>query len=514
MPFYKGATMPMSAIGRSQQLRRQQVNDPVSIAEALHADGFSPEEIADATGIPLEQLGLDPSAEPGMAPNLDPTSPDSFGVMQDDMADDESSPWDKSPWSTDEESEQTPLTVEQGIDQQIDPLGTKAAQLAEDAMPTPRPTVSVLEGGAGKRLAEEVAKQQAAQPEPPPPDTARIASLLTEGAAGGVPFDKASTENPDPSIVDVLKGAGEKVGGKVKDIFSAIMSPSDAAAQAMMSAGLGMMGAQGTYGSTMSAIGQGGAEGIKTYQTAKRREDVAKAKADQLKSLEKRADENIKLKREELAGKTSAQASKDADAKEKRLAAKLTQLRMLAAQGNTAEARDIFSKDPELQEYLHRKDLAFDRGSSWIKGGAGSDGPPKSMDGWRARIFDDMRNGRPVSEHDVEVFLEGQNDNATREAFQAMIRLQETRDGQKLFRNMTHEQVLQWVVDKAEMFRKAESAGKRNAYGITGGPAAAPAPAPGGFDVRGLRDGGATAAPPKKDVNELLGNYKRASGGS
>lgn len=495
--------------GAAQAMRRGGIRDEEQIAERLLASGVDPREVSQITGL---DLGLD-DAE-GMDPGIDTNAPDSFGgmpaddpedtfgVMQDDEGD-EPGPFDPSIFE-EPDPVNPPMSVEQGIDQEIDPMGAQAQAIADAAVPSARPAVSVLEGGAGKALAEEIAKQKAAVPDAPPPeaDPARIASLLTGGASGGE-FDKASTENPDPGFLDTLKGAG----GKLKSILSAL-APSDAAAQALMATGFGMMGAQGTYGSTMGAIGQGGAAGMKTYQTAKRREDIAQAKADQLKSLEKRADATINMKRDELNAKKSTETSKAATAREKAAMARLEGYRRLASQGNNAEAKAGFAQDKELQEILHLSQIDFNRGPAWEKlaGGGAGGGDPKSMDGWRARIFGDMRAGRPVSEHDVQVFLQSADDNATREAFQAMIRLQETRDGQKLFRNMTTDQVIQWVNDKAEVFRAAETAGKRKAYGIAGDEKK--------FDVRGLRDGSAAPSGPPP-VKKLLDNYKPgASGGS
>lgn len=484
-------SLGQSPWGAAQAMRRGGIRDERQIAEALLGmPGADPEEIAQITG-------LDPSEfadSAGMDPGIDTNAPDSFGGMPADdpedtfgvMRDDEGNepgPFDPDIGLEDQEPVHPPMSVEEGIDQQVDPMGAQAQALADSVVPTASPAVSVLEGGAGKKLAEEIARQKAAVPDAPPPeaDPARIASLLTGGASGDTSFDKASTENPDPGILDTIKGAG----GKLKTLLSAL-APSDAAAQGLMATGFGMMGAQGTYGSTMGAIGQGGAAGMKTYQTAKRREDIAQAKADQLKSLEKRADATIQIKREELAGKTKAQVSKDADAKEKRMAAKLTQLRMLAAQGNTAEARDIFSRDPELQEYLHRKDLAFDRGSSWIKGGSGNDGP-KSMGAWAAEIYGKLRRGENVLPQDVAILKSEMKDDATRTAFTEMTRMMDTMEGRMAFMNMSREELAQYLQTRADALRDAESSALDKTLHLGGGDGGgAPPPLP----AAGAKPGG------------------------
>lgn len=508
------ASLGSNPWGAAQAMRRGGIRDERQIAEALLGmPGADPDEIAQITGIDPGEF----ADSAGMDPGIDTNAPDSFGGMPADdpgdtfgAMDDEEGAGDASPFDPDltqeeAESQSMPTTVQGGIDQEIDPMGAQAQALADSVVPTASPAVSVLEGGAGKKLAEEIARQKAAVPDAPPPeaDPAKVASLLTGGASGGE-FDKASTENPDPGFLDTLKGAG----GKLKGILSAL-APSDAAAQALMATGFGMMGAQGTYGSTMGAIGQGGAAGMKTYQTAKRREDIAQAKADQLKSLEKRADATIQMKREELAGKTKAQVSKDADAKEKRMAAKLTQLRMLAAQGNTAEARDIFSKDPELQEYLHRKDLAFDRGSSWIKGGSGNDGP-KSMGAWAAEIYGKLRRGENVLPQDVAILKSEMKDDATRTAFTEMTRMMDTMEGRMAFMNMSREELAQYLQTRADALRDAESSALDKTLHLGGGDGGGGAPPPPAAAAK-PGGGGVTTS---QYIKELEERRRKAVGGN
>lgn len=463
MPFAgPKPTLPPSAIGASQALKRNNFGDWNAIAEELLAQGYSPQDVAEATGMDLGDIPDD--APDGMDPSIDSGSPDSFGVMAQDGEEDGEPDWLNTPDEETPDGEaQPPLmpgTVEGGIDQEVDPMGRQAQAMADAVVPNARPALSVLDGGAGQRLAAEVAKQKAATPEAPPPDPARIASLLTDGASGGVPFDEMSKENPDPGFLDMLKGAG----GKVKDILSAL-APSEAGAQGLMAAGLGMMGAQGTYGSTTSALGQGGLAGVKTYQQAKRREDVAQAKADQLKSLEKRADQTIRMKREELDAKKSDATSKQETAREKAILSKLARLQSMAAQGNEREAREIFAQDKELQEYLHRTDMPFTRGPAWLR--EGSDKDPKSMDGWAANIFARMKRGEAVSPPELELLKQKiGDDDSTREAFQAMLRLQETREGQELFRHMSPDDQIQWVIDEAKVFSSAKNRATDDRLGI------------------------------------------------
>lgn len=396
MPFANVApSLGPSAHGASMALRRAGERDENKIAEALLAQGFSPEEVSDATG-----LNLDGMADDGMDPWLDPggAEPDTFGVLREDQGE-EPGPWDPMVPGFEQPGDAMPPpeTVDQTIDQELDPLGTQAQRLADQVSASPRIGITPEDPAALTRLLE----QQKAEEQAGSGVFSRIVNQMTGGAGGD--FDTASTENPDPGVWDMLKSAG----GKITDVLGKF-APGDAAAQGMMAAGLGMLGAQGTYGNSMSAIGQGGGEGIKVYQQAKRREDVAKAKADQLASLEKRADANIKMKREELAAKTRDSNTRTAQANERLALARLREYRMMADQGMEREARELFANDIELQQLLGKKDIQFTRGSSWIKGG-GADGEAKSMGAIEARIEQKLIRGEQLSETEVMSYLRGKN---------------------------------------------------------------------------------------------------------
>lgn len=409
-------SMNNPAIKEAYMLRRNGASDEQIVAH-LRGKGFSDQQIGDATGIgPMFGEESDPGLD---APEIGEDGPDSFGVMQDDQADDETSPWDQSPWSTDEENEQPPATtVRQAVEQELDPLGTKAQAVADTTNPSPRIGITPSDPGALIRLldqkkgadvpavvapiVENAANASTMKGEAVPSSVfSRIVDSMTGGSyTGGEDIDKMSKENPDPSIWDKVKGVAGKIAGGVKDTVGAI-APSDAAAQGLMAAGLGMLGAQGTYGDTMSALGQGGLQGIKTYQGAKRREDIAKAKADELKSLEKRADANIRMKERELAAKERESDSKVGTAREKAMLSKLARLQSMAAQGNEKEAREIFANDPELQQYLHRKDLAFERGPTWLRSGSGDDPTEGKILG---AIMDKIVKGIPLNDHELMIY--------------------------------------------------------------------------------------------------------------
>lgn len=100
----------------------------------------------------------------------------------------------------------------------------------------------------------------------------------------------------------------------------------DAGREALMATGFGILGAQNTYGSALSALGQGGLAGMTTYGYAKRRAQF---------------DEQRKLQLE---------AQKDA-AREARLQKRLSSLQTIA-KTNPEGANAMLAKDPELQAYI------------------------------------------------------------------------------------------------------------------------------------------------------------------
>ena len=98
--------------------------------------------------------------------------------------------------------------------------------------------------------------------------------------------------------------------------------------QALMAAGFGTLGAQGTQGSTLAALGQGGFAGMQAHGYAKRRQDIEQYKRDQLAAAQEAA-------------------------RTKRIESIISTAEKLAGSGQHAAATKIINSNPDVLEHLN-----------------------------------------------------------------------------------------------------------------------------------------------------------------
>lgn len=146
-------------------------------------------------------------------------------------------------------------------------------------------------------------------PEVAPDPTPEVAPQV-----GVNPENNPSVGTRDSWYAKLLGGLGDKLGGD------------SAAGQALMATGLGILGSQNTYGSTMGALGQGGIAGMATYNAQKRDQEVRQ------------------LARQKLAQELDA-------ARLKKVENKINFMQKLLDNGQTEDANKIMS-DPDVREYL------------------------------------------------------------------------------------------------------------------------------------------------------------------
>lgn len=201
-----------------------------------------------------------------------------------------------------------PMTVGDTISQPMNPMF--GMQQGLDIRPDPQPQIGVNPQSIDfpSQGFDDTAPPD--QPQMPPPSGGLAAGLMPPPQQAPAPQQPPAE---DPGIIaKVLGGLG---------------SISDPAKQGLIATGLGILGAQGTRGSTLAAVGQGGLTGMAAYDYAKRTEDVKKA------AEQKRAD--------------------DLDAaKLKKIEYKLSYAQKLADDGNVDAANAIIKNNPDVQDYI------------------------------------------------------------------------------------------------------------------------------------------------------------------
>lgn len=158
----------------------------------------------------------------------------------------------------------------------------------------------------------------------PMPEVAPDPTPEVSPQVGVNPENNPSVGTRDTWYAKLLGGLGDN------------FSTSTPMGEALMGLGMGILGAQNTYGSTMNAIGQGGTQALNTYGYAKRREQIEQYKKDQLVA-----------QKEASAGK--------------RVENLLATAKQLADSGQYQAANKIISSNPAVLESLHlgRGDVLF-----------------------------------------------------------------------------------------------------------------------------------------------------------
>lgn len=274
--------MNNQAVPLSMELRRAGKSDQ-QIALELQTQGFSPEEIEDATGVDVSLLPGGPAGPP-QTPTRISSMPKSPAAMPPPL-----------PVSYDDPAAAFPaVAYDDGGDLYDDPMDVEGDPYGMPAGGVPRGTAQ-----APGNLLDEV------------PAGASGAGTLLPGEAGMLLPGEPGGIAPEQSTIAKLMG---------------FFSPESDSGQAIMAAGLGMLGAQGTYGSTAGAIGQGGIVGLNAYQGAQRTRQINDLRQQQI------------------------EASREA-AREAKLQSRLKTLQTLAAD-NPDAANVMLARDTELQEYI------------------------------------------------------------------------------------------------------------------------------------------------------------------
>ncbi len=173
--------------------------------------------------------------------------------------------------------------------------------------------------------------------EQPMDATLGLETAPSAAPAIGVTPESQQTQGADRDTwyAKLLGGLGDRLGD------------SSPFSQALMSTGFGILGAQGTGGSTSGALGQGGLAGMRTYERAQRRDSIDKAKKEQLAAQKERAAQGAQLAREKAA-------ADKANKEEQRLGQRATLV--LGLRNTDPElATSILAADPALMEYLKVK---------------------------------------------------------------------------------------------------------------------------------------------------------------
>lgn len=331
MPFHDPAPTATpdwsEAIHEAMVLRRTGLSDK-QIALKL-AGKYSAAEIVEATGVEPSSSAASPPPVPGVRAPASPTRP----------------------------------ALRENIPVSESPLAIGGDTLLRDHL------------GLGETGAD--AEPDADSDDPLAALRAHAPELAAMGPEPGVGLGAMEDQPPpnlgEPSPPTGISGIASGATGGLSNLLKAF-SPDTAAGQGLLGMGLGILGAKGTYGDPAAAIGQGALTGLESYQKAKRYEGIDKFKRDQLSSVEKRADEENRIKRD-----TAASTEKNQTAQ--RMMDKLQQIR-LVGEYSPAEARDLFAKDTELQDFLHKRTLEIN-------------GKPITMDEIKAGAV--MREGIPDS---------------------------------------------------------------------------------------------------------------------
>lgn len=141
-------------------------------------------------------------------------------------------------------------------------------------------------------------------------------------------LDVQPSPAPEISVNPPPEAGGGSVlpGGLLQRILGGLGGMDANVREGLIGAGLGILGAQGTYGDFGAAVGQGGLVGLNLYGLAKRRTGIDSAKRAQIEAQKEAAREQRALKR-------------------------LSVLQSLADR-NPEAANQMLAKDKELQQYI------------------------------------------------------------------------------------------------------------------------------------------------------------------
>lgn len=291
--------MENPAIGLAMQLRRSGKSER-QIANALLGEGFGRDEILDATGVDLPGEDSKPAlpsraTEGEDAPSLAPAPP-------------------RVPRETAPDARQDPAQFEYDDGDGRDPeLPNEADEY----------TTELDIEGLGKS--------------PPLLGASSWGSGDSSTSGGGDSFLGGLT--PEPGTMAKLMG---------------MFSPDSASGQALLAAGLGMLGARGTRGDLGAAISQGGMAGFDTYQRAKRQEGIDSYRKDL-----------VDQSRKKLAADVAESAAKQQSEREQRLLSKFTQIREVA-KNDPQEGQKLYAADKGLQKLFGVPFIEFSNGPmSW-----------------------------------------------------------------------------------------------------------------------------------------------------